>query len=250
MLGKSSLILLCVFPVILAPAISSDSSTNFLTKLVGSFRGPNGINITQFLSTFQMPACMKQCLPELDGLLMAMSKSNDTRDLSSTHCASNAGCSKVFVEAAASAFQFICLDNIHSLSESVACVKDTALDIQPECEAHCSVQSRIVEDASNNKIEAVFEVPQRQKRLERQHRRSSMNTFLRCTLGFDRYACFARATTSSLPYTLTLISSITNTTTTCIVSGPAATTPRFKMTRHSISFGVRHAFYFYEVSWR
>ncbi|RCN27148.1 hypothetical protein ANCCAN_27119 [Ancylostoma caninum] len=66
---------------------SAQSSTiepvnvSFLTNLIGSFRGPNKINVTQFLSTFSLPACMKQCLPEIDGLLVALSKSNDTQDM-------------------------------------------------------------------------------------------------------------------------------------------------------------------------
>ncbi|WKY10882.1 hypothetical protein Q1695_002883 [Nippostrongylus brasiliensis] len=134
---------------------------------MGSFRGPNAINITQFLSTFQMPACMKQCLPELDGLLTLLAKNDTNSDLaaicselqSSTHCASSAGCSKVFVEATASAFKFVCLDNVQAISESLVCVKETALDIQPECEAHCSVQARLIEDASENNLDAVLDVP-------------------------------------------------------------------------------------------
>ncbi|PIO64569.1 hypothetical protein TELCIR_13797 [Teladorsagia circumcincta] len=78
---------------------------------------------------------------------------------SSTHCASSAGCSKVFVDAVASAFQFVCMDNIQAISESMKCVKENALDFQPECEAQCEVQSRVIDDASNNKLETVFEVP-------------------------------------------------------------------------------------------
>ncbi|KAL6741851.1 hypothetical protein Aduo_015066 [Ancylostoma duodenale] len=142
-------------------------NVNFLTNLIGSFRGPNKINVTQFLSTFSLPACMKQCLPEIDGLLVALSKSNDTQDMaeicselqSSTSCASSVGCSKIFTDAAASAFQFVCLDNIQSISETMDCVKETALDIQPECEAHCEVQAKVIEDASNNNMEAIFDVP-------------------------------------------------------------------------------------------
>ncbi|EYC21566.1 hypothetical protein Y032_0019g3901 [Ancylostoma ceylanicum] len=142
-------------------------NVNFLSNLIESFRGPNKINVTQFLSTFSLPACMKQCLPEIDGLLVALSKSNDTQDMaeicselqSSTSCASSVGCSKIFTDAAASAFQFVCLDNIQSIAETMECVKEAALDIQPECEAHCEVQAKMIEDASNNNMEAIFEVP-------------------------------------------------------------------------------------------
>ncbi|XGW03368.1 hypothetical protein V3C99_014952 [Haemonchus contortus] len=160
-----SLLLYCLLPATIG--ITTNDSTNFLTNLIGSFRGPNAINISQFLSTFQMPACMKQCLPEIDGVLSALSKNNDTKDMAtlcselqaSTHCASSAGCSKVFIEATASAFQFVCLNNVQAISESMECVKENAMNVQPECEAHCEVQSKIIDDASNNKLETIFEVP-------------------------------------------------------------------------------------------
>ncbi|KAK5986875.1 CPG4 domain-containing protein [Trichostrongylus colubriformis] len=159
-------LLLC-FTLYLISQASETNSTNFLTDFMGSFHGPNAVNITNFLSTFQMPACMKQCLPEIDGLLRALSKSNDTKDMAaicselqaSTHCASSAGCSKVFVEAAASAFQFVCLENVQAISEYMECVKKNAMDVQPECEAQCEVQARMIDDAQNNKFKSIFEVP-------------------------------------------------------------------------------------------
>ncbi|KAK6755760.1 hypothetical protein RB195_014259 [Necator americanus] len=162
------LLLSCLFPQTFTNTATRESlNTNFLSNLIASFRGPNTINITQFLTTLQLPECMKQCIPEIDGLLMAISNSNDTRDIteicselqSSTNCASSVGCSKIFAEAAASAFQFVCLDNIQSISETVECVKNAALDIQPECEAHCEVQAKMIEDASNNNMEAIFDMP-------------------------------------------------------------------------------------------
>ncbi|PIO62695.1 hypothetical protein TELCIR_15734 [Teladorsagia circumcincta] len=87
MILKSILLLSILF--LRTNEITINDSTNFLTSLMGSFRGPNAINITQFLSSFQMPACMKQCLPEIDGLLSAMSKNNDTKDMTNI-CRSDA----------------------------------------------------------------------------------------------------------------------------------------------------------------
>ncbi|VDL82260.1 unnamed protein product [Nippostrongylus brasiliensis] len=137
-LVKSLLLILCIHVLEISTAPINAASTNFLTSLMGSFRGPNAINITQFLSTFQMPACMKQCLPELDGLLTLLSKNDTNSDLaaicselqSSTHCASSAGCSKVFVEATASAFKFVCLDNVQDASENNL---DAVLDVPRLC---------------------------------------------------------------------------------------------------------------------
>lgn len=109
---------------------------------------------------------MRECVPEFDGLLMALSR-NDSRDFveicselqSSTYCASSSGCSKIFTDAATSAFQFVCLDNIQVISESITCVKNTAADIQPECEAHCAVESpNLDESPSDNNLETTFRV--------------------------------------------------------------------------------------------
>lgn len=166
-LGTLTLYSFLLLTVVLT-ASNNDSSTNFLTRLMGSFHGHNSINISQFLSTFRMPACMKKCLPEIDGLLSALSKSNETADLASicnelqasSQCASSAGCSKVFLDATASAFQFVCLDNIQEISESMECVKDAADDIQPECEAHCAAQSlQSIDETSSRSLESIFEVP-------------------------------------------------------------------------------------------
>ncbi|KAK6042674.1 hypothetical protein COOONC_19821 [Cooperia oncophora] len=57
------------------------------------------------------------------------------------------------MDAAASAFQFICMDRLSRIPESMECVKANALDVQPECEAQCEVQSRMIDDASSNKLD-------------------------------------------------------------------------------------------------
>ncbi|KAJ1352517.1 hypothetical protein KIN20_008866 [Parelaphostrongylus tenuis] len=143
------------------------STTNLLTDIISSlFRGPDAINVTRFLSTFQLPTCMRECMPEIDGLAMALSKSNDSSDFveicselqSSAYCASSSGCSTILADAATSAFQFVCLDNIQAISESIKCVKNTVLEVQPECEAHCAADSANFENSSSkNDLETFFQ---------------------------------------------------------------------------------------------
>ncbi|CAI4223447.1 unnamed protein product [Auanema sp. JU1783] len=163
---KLILVLLYLGHGVLGNSVQQVSTTNFLSEIMASFKGP--MNMTKLMSTFQMPSCFESCIPHMEGMFKVMKKG--TRDpiavngmcqelQESAKCAVNAGCSTVFVETAAKLFQFVCLENIESVGDSLECVKNAAEDLQPECENHCKLQARLIDQASSaNQIDNVFDV--------------------------------------------------------------------------------------------
>lgn len=90
----------------------------------------------------------------------------------SSKCATAAGCDGVFVGAISNAFQFMCMDNLDSscfltcllmhflafseVASQLACIQDSAGDLQQVCEAVCSVQGNAIDKAVKNTADELF----------------------------------------------------------------------------------------------
>ncbi|CAI2347987.1 unnamed protein product [Caenorhabditis sp. 36 PRJEB53466] len=111
-----------------------------------------------------MPTCLKRCMPAMDSIgtvLTAFKQPEEIKKLCSnlteaTKCATAAGCNEVFVGAISNAFQFMCMDNLDKVSGQLACIQDSAGDLQQECEATCAVQADVIENARKNTVDTIF----------------------------------------------------------------------------------------------
>uniref|UniRef100_A0A8R1E705 CPG4 domain-containing protein n=1 Tax=Caenorhabditis japonica TaxID=281687 RepID=A0A8R1E705_CAEJA len=78
------------------------------------------MNLTHLFTSFDMPNCLKRCMPAMDniGALMQTARNPEVMKemcanlTDSSKCATAAGCNGLFVGAMANAFQFMCMDNL------------------------------------------------------------------------------------------------------------------------------------------
>lgn len=142
----------------------ANDSANIVTKILGSFQGTSSINLTQFFSTFDMPKCLRQCMPAMDNVavMLDVAKKPETMKAmcqnltEASKCATSAGCDSTFIGAISNAFQFICLDNLEKVSIQINCIQESAGDLQQECETECAVHADVIENASKNTADQLF----------------------------------------------------------------------------------------------
>ncbi|KAF1761474.1 hypothetical protein GCK72_009730 [Caenorhabditis remanei] len=111
-----------------------------------------------------MPHCLRKCMPAMDnvGMMLDVAKKPDTMKAmcqnltEASKCATSAGCDSTFVGAISNAFQFICLDNLEKVSSQISCIQESAGDLQQECETECAVQADVIENASRNTADQLF----------------------------------------------------------------------------------------------
>lgn len=142
----------------------ANDSANIVTKILGSFQGTGSMNLTRFFSTFDMPSCLRRCMPAVDnvGMLLDAAKNPDAMKAmcqnltESTKCATATGCDATLVGALSNAFQFVCMDNLDKVSGQIACIQEHSGDIQQDCEAECAVQADVIEKAAKNSADQLF----------------------------------------------------------------------------------------------
>ncbi|CAI9648310.1 Chondroitin proteoglycan 4 domain-containing protein [Caenorhabditis elegans] len=128
------------------------------------FSGTSSMNLTKLFTSFDMPSCLRRCMPALDniGALFDAAKNPETmkamcRDMTeASKCATAAGCDKIFIGAISNAFQFVCMDNLEKVSSQIACIQENAGDLQQECESECAVQADVLDNAVKNTANQLF----------------------------------------------------------------------------------------------
>ncbi|CAB3406223.1 unnamed protein product [Caenorhabditis bovis] len=142
----------------------NEESMDFLTSMLEAFQGKNRVNLTQFMYSFEMPACVRRCMPDVGNLDVVFRTKESEQAMknicanmkNSTRCAKISGCSHMFTDVMTNAFKFICIENIDKMSEQLECIQMATDDLHQDCENECAVQASFINKASHNKPKEIL----------------------------------------------------------------------------------------------